>query len=126
MPQRELQAKKYFSQHFSRFALEAWECVYCTTGGFLFLQRGSGSSVIPLLERWLDHKECFLCFSRLFWLGKFKSWSASLAAVVEMLEQPLPKDLIVSKPLSFEWVFVWRKSASSVFQISLLFCRELI
>ena len=93
-PQRQMESRNRFLALFPRYALEAVGLVaVAVLGGLLVLQRGSGSTVIPLLGALaLGAQRLLPALQQIYsgWAG-LNSWRASLAAVVEMLEQPLPK-----------------------------------
>lgn len=100
-PQRQLESKNRFLSLFPRYALEAVGLIaIAILGGLLVLQRGSGASVIPLLGALaLGAQRLLPALQQIYsgWAG-LNSWRASLAAVVEMLEQPLPKQQAAVEP----------------------------
>ena len=92
--QRLLESKNRFISLFPRYALEALGLfVIAVLGGFLVVDRGSGAAVIPLLGSLALGAQRLLPALQQIYSGwaNLKSWSASIAAVVDMLEQPLPK-----------------------------------
>ena len=104
-PQRQAEAKSVFLAIFPRYALEALGLVVIAVlGGLLVLQRDSSSSVIPLLGALALGAQRLLPALQQIYAGwaNLNSWSASLAAVVEMLEQPLPKQQAAVKPLALQ------------------------
>lgn len=100
--QRLLESKNRFLSLYPRYALEALGLVtIAVLGGLLVLQRGSGSAVISLLGVLaLGAQRMLPALQQIYagWAG-LKSSSASLAAVVEMLEQPLPQWQTAVEPL---------------------------
>ncbi|WP_255001173.1 ABC transporter ATP-binding protein [Cyanobium sp. Alchichica 3B3-8F6] len=100
--QRQLESKNVFLSTFTRYALEALGLVaIAALGGLLVLQRGSGSSVIPLLGALALGAQRLLPALQQIYAGwaNLKSWTASMAAVIELLEQPLPQQQDVAEPL---------------------------
>ncbi len=102
-PQRQLESKNLFLSTFPRYAHEALGLVaIAVLCGLLVLQRGSGGAVIPLLgalalgaQRLLPAlQQIYSCWANL------NSWSASPAAVIKLLEQPLPQLQAVAEPRS--------------------------
>jgi ATP-binding cassette subfamily B protein len=104
-PQRQLESKNVFLSTFPRYALEALGLVaIAVLGGLLVLQRGSGAAVIPLLGTLALGAQRLLPSLQQIYSGwaNLKSWSASLAAVIELLEQPLPRQQAVAAPLALQ------------------------
>jgi ABC-type multidrug transport system fused ATPase/permease subunit len=104
-PQRQLESKNVFLSTFPRYALEALGLVaIAVLGGLLVLQRGSGAAVIPLLGALaLGAQRLLPALQQIYGgLANLKSWSASLAAVIELLEQPLPQQQAVAAPLALQ------------------------
>ena len=104
-PQRQLESKNRFLAMFPRFALEALGLlVIALVGGLLVLQRGSGADVITLLGAMALGAQRLLPALQQIYAGwaRLNSWNASMAEVVEILEQPLPKQLISVTPLTLE------------------------
>jgi ATP-binding cassette subfamily B protein len=94
-----------FLSTFPRYALEALGLVaIAVLGGLLVLQRGSGSAVIPLLGALALGAQRLLPALQQIYGGwaNLNSWSASLAAVLELLEQPLPQQQAVAEPLPLQ------------------------
>ena len=100
-PQRQLQAKNQFIAAFPRYAMEALGIVaLALLGGLLVQQQGSGVAVIPLLG------VLALCAQRLLpalqqvygdW-SSLKGFTADLAGVLDMLNQPLPPLVSFAEP----------------------------
>ncbi len=104
-PQRQLQNKNVFLGSFPRYALEALGLVaIAVLGGLLVLQRGSGAAVIPLLGALALGAQRLLPALQQIYSGwaNLNSWNASLAAVIELLEQPLPQQQAVAAPLGLQ------------------------
>jgi ABC-type multidrug transport system fused ATPase/permease subunit len=104
-PQRQLESKNVFLSTFPRFALEALGLVaIAVLGGLLVLQRGSGVAVIPLLGALALGAQRLLPALQQIYGGwaNLNSWNASLAAVIELLEQPLPQQQVVAAPLALQ------------------------
>ncbi len=104
-PQRHLESKNVFLSTFPRYALEALGLVaIAVLGGLLVLQRGSGASVIPLLGALALGAQRLLPALQQIYGGwaNLRSWSASLAAVIELLEQPLPQQQALAEPLPLQ------------------------
>jgi ABC-type multidrug transport system fused ATPase/permease subunit len=102
-PQRQLDSKNMFLSTFPRYALEALGLVaIAVLGGLLVLQRGSGGAVIPLLGALALGAQRLLPALQQIYAGwaNLKSWTASLAAVIELLEQPMPHHQAVAAPLA--------------------------
>lgn len=93
-PQRLAEAKNIFLSIFPRYAFEALGLVIIAAlGALLVLQRGGGSGVIPLLGALaLGAQRLLPALQQIYanW-ANLNSWSVSVAAVVQMLEQPLPQ-----------------------------------
>ncbi len=103
--QRQLESKNMFLSSFPRYALEALGLVaIAVLGGLLVLQRGSGGAVIPLLGALALGAQRLLPALQQVYSGwaSLNSWSASLAAVIELLEQPLPQQQAVAAPLALQ------------------------
>jgi ATP-binding cassette subfamily B protein len=101
-PQRQLQAKNAFIAIFPRFALEAVALVAISLlGVLLVLQRGDGSTVIPLLGALALGGQRLLPALQQIYSGwaSLKGTSAAIQAVLGMLNQPLPPILSVTKPI---------------------------
>ena len=106
-PQRLLKAKNNFLGAFPRYALEALGMVaIALLGGFMVLQRGSGAAVIPLLGALSLGAQRLLPALQQIYRGwaSLKANNAALQAVVTMLNQPLPPQVIVNEPLSLQEV----------------------
>jgi ABC-type multidrug transport system fused ATPase/permease subunit len=104
-PQRQLESKNVFLSTFPRYALEALGLVaIAVLGGLLVLQRESGGAVIPLLGALALGAQRLLPALQQIYSGwaNLNSWSASLAAVIELLEQPLPQQLAVASPMALQ------------------------
>jgi ATP-binding cassette, subfamily B, bacterial PglK len=104
-PQRQLESKNVFLSTFPRYALEALGLVaIAMLGGLLMLQRGSGAAVIPLLGALALGAQRLLPALQQIYSGwaNLNSWSASLAEVIELLEQPLPQQQAVAEPLALQ------------------------
>jgi ATP-binding cassette, subfamily B, bacterial PglK len=73
-------------------------------GGLLVLQRGSGAAVIPLLGALALGAQRLLPALQQIYSGwaNLQSSNASLAAVIELLKQPLPQQLAVAEPLAIQ------------------------
>ena len=102
-PQRQLESMNVFLSSFPRYALEALGLVaIALLGGLLVLQRGSGSAVIPLLGTLALGAQRLLPALQHIYSGwaNLNSWSASVAAVIELLEQPMPKNQAVAEPIA--------------------------
>jgi len=104
-PQRQLESKTVFLAWFPRFALEALGLVaIAVLGGLLVLQRGAGANVIPILGALALGAQRLLPALQQIYSGwaYLNGWSASLAVVLELLEQPLPQHQVVSEPLALQ------------------------
>ncbi len=104
-PQRQLESKNVFLSTFPRYALEAIGLLaIAVLGGLLVLQRGSGAAVIPLLGALALGAQRLLPALQQIYTGwaNLKGWSASLAAVIKLLEQPLPKQQAAAEPLPLQ------------------------
>ena len=100
--QRKAEAINIFLSLFPRFALEAIGLVaIASLGGLLVLQRGSSTTVIPLMGALALGAQRLLPAIQQIYSGwaNLNSCSASLAAMVEMLEQPLSEPVAVVEPL---------------------------
>lgn len=103
-PQRLLENKNQFLSTFPRFVLEALGLVVIAVlGGLLVLQRGSASAVIPILGALALGSQRLLPALQQIYRGwaNLSSWSASVNAVLQLLEQPLPKQQNSCEPLVF-------------------------
>ena len=104
--QRQLESKNVFLSTFPRYALEALGLVaIAVLGGLLVLQRGSGAAVIPLLGALALGAQRLLPALQQIYSGwaNLNCWSASLAAVIELLDQPLPQQKVVAEqPLALQ------------------------
>ena len=104
--QRQLESKNVFLSTFPRYALEALGLVaIAVLGGLLVLQRGSGAAVIPLLGALALGAQRLLPALQQIYSGwaNLNGWSASLAAVIELLDQPLPQQKVVAEqPLALQ------------------------
>ncbi len=101
--QRKLESRNVFLSTFPRYALEALGLVaIAVLGGLLVLQRGSGVAVISLLGALALGAQRLLPALQQIYAGwaNLNSWSASLAAVIELLEQPLPQQQELAEPLT--------------------------
>lgn len=104
-PQRQLESKNVFLSTFPRYALEALGLVVIALlGGLLVLQRGSGAVVIPLMGSLALGAQRLLPALQQIYSGwaSLNSWSAGLAAVIELLEQPLPPLQAIAEPLALQ------------------------
>lgn len=100
-PQRQLESKNLLLFTFPRYALEALGLVaIALLGGLLVLQRGSGAAVIPLLGALALGGQRLLPVLQQIYSGwaNLNGLSASLAEVIELLDQPPPPQLAVAKP----------------------------
>jgi ATP-binding cassette subfamily B protein len=104
-PQRQLESKNVFLGIFPRYALEALGLVaIALLGGLLVLQRGSSAAVIPLLGALALGAQRLLPALQQMYSGwaNLNSWNASLVAIIELLEQPLPQQQAVAEPLELK------------------------
>jgi ABC-type multidrug transport system fused ATPase/permease subunit len=100
--QRQQQAKNDFLSVFPRFTLEALGMVaIALLGGMLVLQRGSSSSVIPLLGALAMGAQRLLPALQQMYAGwaALKGFNSDLISVLHMLEQPLPAAIAPANPL---------------------------
>jgi ABC-type multidrug transport system fused ATPase/permease subunit len=101
-PQRQLQAKNQFLGMFPRYAVEALGLVaIALLGGLLMLQQGDESAVIPLLGALaLGAQRLLPALQQVYgnW-SNLKACNAELAAVLAMLNQPLPEKMSVPQTL---------------------------
>ena len=100
--QRQSEAKNLFLSIFPRYSLEALGLVVIAVlGGLLVLQRGSNSGVVPLLGALALGAQKLLPALQQIYSGwaSLNGWSVSVAEVVQMLEQPLPKNQESAQPL---------------------------
>ncbi len=101
-PERFLAATNLFLKTFPRYLLEALGLiVIAVMGAFLVLQRGGGASVIPLLGALaLGAQRLLPAFQQIYsgW-ASLKGSTASIAVVADLLDQPLPQQLVVQKSL---------------------------
>lgn len=103
--QRRLESINVFMSFFPRYAIEALGLVaIAVLGGLLVLQRGSGAAVIPLLGALALGAQRLLPALQQIYGGwaNLTSWSASMAAVIELLEQPLPQQQVVAESLPLQ------------------------
>ena len=101
-PQRQLQAKNSFLGAFPRYALEALGMVsIALLGALLVIQRGSSTTVIPLLGTLALGAQRLLPALQQIYSGwaLLKGSSASIKAVLEILNQPLPSPISVAEPM---------------------------
>jgi ABC-type multidrug transport system fused ATPase/permease subunit len=101
--QRQLESNNLFLSTFPRYALEALGLVaIALLGGLLVLQRGSGAAVIPLLGALALGAQRLLPALQQIYSGwaNLNSFNASLAAVIELLEQHLPHQQAVAEPMA--------------------------
>lgn len=113
LPLRNLQAKNRFLSAFPRYAIEALGLVAISVvGGFMVLQKGLDSTVIPVLGALaLGAQRLLPALQQVYssW-SAIKSYTADLQGVLEMLNQPLPSletsvdPLILRQGLSFKSV----------------------
>jgi ABC-type multidrug transport system fused ATPase/permease subunit len=104
-PQRLLESNNLFLATFPRYALEGLGLVaIAVLGGFLALQRGSSDAVIPLLGVLALGAQRLLPAIQQVYFGwaSLQSWNASLAAVIDLLDQPLPQRQVVAEPLALQ------------------------
>ena len=101
-PQRQLQAKNQFIAAFPRYAMEALGIVaIALLGGLLVQQQGSGVDVIPFLGVMaLSAQRMLPAIQQVYseW-SVLKGYSADLAGVLEMLNQPVPRLVSFDEPL---------------------------
>lgn len=101
-PQRQLTAKNNFLRYSPRYALEALATVAIgLIGGGVALQRGSSAAVIPLLGALALGAQRLLPALQQIYSGwaALKGDNAAMQGVLEMLDQPLPLELIGPEPL---------------------------
>jgi ATP-binding cassette subfamily B protein len=94
-----------FLTSFPRYALEALGLVaIALLGGLLVLQKGSGAAVIPTMGALALGAQRLLPALQQIYSGwaSLNSWSAGLAAVIELLEQPLPQQQALTEPLALQ------------------------
>jgi len=104
-PQRQLQAKNQFLGAFPRYAVEALGLVaIALLGGLLVLQQGAGGTVIPLLGALALAAQRLLPALQQVYSGwsSLKGLNADMAGVLAMLNQPLPPQMTVAKPLPLQ------------------------
>jgi ABC-type multidrug transport system fused ATPase/permease subunit len=104
-PQRQLESKNVFLSTFPRYAFEALGLVsIAVLGGLLVMQRGSGTVVIPVLGAMALGAQRLLPALQQIYSGWaiLNSSNASLAAVIELLEQPLSQVQAAAAPLPLE------------------------
>lgn len=102
-PLRQLQARNQYLGGFPRYALEALGLVAIALfGGLLVLQRGSGAAVIPLLGALALGAQRLLPALQQAYAGwaTLKGYNAALAAVLAMLDQPMPAMATATAPLA--------------------------
>jgi len=94
--------KNQYLGAFPRYALEGLGLVAIAfLGGALVLQRGSGAAVVPLLGALALGAQRLLPALQLVYAGwaTLKGYNASLAAVLAMLDQPMPELISNVAPL---------------------------
>jgi ATP-binding cassette subfamily B protein len=94
LPLRQLQGKNQYLGAFPRYALEALGLVaIALLGGALVLQRGSGGAVVPLLGALALGAQRLLPTLQQAYAGwaALTGCNAALAAVLAMLDQPMPE-----------------------------------
>lgn len=100
--QRQLQAKNMFLGVFPRYVVEALGVVaIALLGGILVLQKGTGGAVIPLLGGLaLGAQRLLPSLQQIYgdW-SILQGFNADLAGVLSMLNQPLPPQVSVTKPM---------------------------
>jgi ABC-type multidrug transport system fused ATPase/permease subunit len=102
LPLRQLQAKNQYLSTFPRYALEGLGLVaIACLGGGLVLQRGGSAAVVPLLGALALGAQRLLPALQQMYAGwaSLKGYNASLAAVLGMLDQPMPELLSNVAPL---------------------------
>ena len=103
-PLRQLGARNSFLGSYSRYVVESLGMVaIALLGGGLVVQRGSGAAVISLLGALALGAQRLLPALQQIYSGwaSLKSHNASIKAVLEMLNQPLPSLVSVPQPLPF-------------------------
>ena len=101
-PQRQLTARGDYLNAFPRYAVEAIGLVAISLlSGGLVIQRGIGSAVIPLLGALALGAQRLLPAIQLIYSSwaTLKTYSASIQAVLDKLDQPLPSVVNVDNPL---------------------------
>jgi ABC-type multidrug transport system fused ATPase/permease subunit len=101
-PQRKLKAKNQYLSASPRYALEALGMVaIALLGSFLVSQHGPGGEVVPLLGALALGAQRLLPALQQVYSGwaSLRGYNASLASVLEMLNQPVPPPLIAAQPL---------------------------
>ena len=101
-PQRQLTARGDYLNAFPRYAVEAIGLVAISLlSGGLVIQRGIGSAVIPLLGALALGAQRLLPTIQLIYSSwaTLKTYSASIQAVLDKLDQPLPSVVNVDNPL---------------------------
>ena len=101
-PQRQLTARGDYLNAFPRYAVEAIGLVAISLlSGGLVIQRGIGSAVIPLLGALALGAQRLLPTIQLIYSSwaTLKTYSASIQAVLDKLDQPLPTVVNVDNPL---------------------------
>jgi ABC-type multidrug transport system fused ATPase/permease subunit len=104
-PQRQLESTNLFLSAFPRYSIEALGLVaIAVIGGLLVLQRSSGAAVIPTMGALALGAQRLLPALQQIYSGwaNLNSWTASLASVIELLEQPLPQQHAVAKPMALQ------------------------
>lgn len=103
--QRQLESKNIFLSLYPRYALEAFGLVVISVlGGLLVFQKGSGASLISLLGALaLGAQRLLPALQQIYsgWAG-LNSYRASIASIIELLQQPLPQRQIVAEPLALQ------------------------
>ena len=100
--QRQRQAKNRFISVFPRYAVEVMGLVaIALLGWLLVVQIGSGAPVVPLLGALALGAQRLLPALQQIYSGwaNLKSANPHIKSVVEMLNQTLPKQVVVSEPL---------------------------
>ena len=123
-PQRQYQAKNEFLRSFPRFVLEALCLIAIAFSAILlFLIKGGGSAVIPVLGTFAIGAQRLLPAMQQAYGGwsQLKAFTADLKGVLQMLEQPLPPALkpvakfVLTEGISFNHVnFAYAQDAPYV------------
>ena len=102
LPLRQLQGKNQYLGAFPRYAVEALGLVaIALLGGALVLQRGSGGAVVPLLGALALGAQRLLPALQQAYAGwaTLTGYNAALAAVLAMLDQPMPELITNCAPM---------------------------
>lgn len=102
LPKHQLRAKNSFLAIFPRYGLEALALVgIALLGGLLVINQGGGYSVIPLLGAMALGAQRLLPALQQIYGGwtSVKAFNASLIAILDMLNQPMPPLFRMNKPL---------------------------